>query len=50
MDTLKIKCQHHWQIEKAAGPFSIGICRFCGKKKEFKNFIPEQPKPQTTIN
>jgi len=44
------KCPHHWQIEKAAGPVSIGICKLCGEKKEFKNFISEPPKPQIRLN
>ena len=32
-------CVHHWMIESPSGPTSIGICRFCGGSKEFRNHI-----------
>lgn len=30
---------HHWIIEEAQGPTSTGMCRNCGKTKEFKNWL-----------
>ena len=30
-------CAHHWDIEPANGPVSIGTCRNCGASKEFRN-------------
>ena len=32
-------CQHHWVIQDATGPKSIGMCRECGEYKEFKNYL-----------
>lgn len=32
---------HHWQIEEAQGPSSLGQCRRCGAVKEFLNWLPE---------
>jgi len=34
-------CFHYWKIESANGPVSIGVCKFCGEKKEFYNSLPE---------
>jgi len=34
------ECSHHWVIEPADGPISQGICKNCGKVKEFKNHTP----------
>ena len=36
----KGKCRHYWVIESPHGPTSIGVCKFCGEEKEFKNFLP----------
>ena len=33
-------CQHHYVLEKADGPVSVGVCKFCAVIKEFKNSIP----------
>lgn len=30
-------CPHHWHIEQANGPESLGICRDCGERRMFKN-------------
>ena len=35
------QCQHHWVIEVANGPTSMGKCKFCGESKEFYNAFPE---------
>jgi hypothetical protein len=32
-------CRHHWVIEKASGPTSIGVCKHCGVRHEFSNYI-----------
>ena len=32
-------CQHYWMIEKPEGPVSKGMCRLCGEKREFQNYI-----------
>ena len=32
-------CQHHWVIQDALGPKSIGMCRVCGDFKEFKSYL-----------
>ena len=32
-------CQHHWVIQLADGPYSIGTCHSCGGSKQFKNFV-----------
>lgn len=37
---VKVKCAHHWIIESPKGPTSRGICRFCGAKSEFNNYVP----------
>jgi len=31
-------CAHFWQIERANGPTSLGICRFCKARREFANY------------
>jgi hypothetical protein len=35
------QCRHHWIIEPADGPVSLGECRFCHESREFKNSIAE---------
>ncbi len=32
-------CCHHWLIEPAAGPVSLGNCLNCGETREFQNSI-----------
>ena len=34
-------CRHHWIIEPAAGPVSLGFCQFCSETKEFKNSLED---------
>ena len=34
-------CCHHWMIEPADGPVSLGFCRLCFESREFKNSIEE---------
>lgn len=30
---------HHWKIEEPDGMISVGICKHCGAKREFKNWL-----------
>lgn len=32
-------CRHHWLIQAADGPVSVGICRICGETREFQNYV-----------
>ena len=32
-------CQHHWMIDKPAGPVSRGVCRACGEERDFRNYV-----------
>ena len=32
-------CHHHWVIGNADGRVSRGVCRVCGARKEFKNYL-----------
>ena len=32
-------CRHHWEIQAATGPTSLGICRNCGETRDFKNCL-----------
>lgn len=34
-------CQHHWLIDPAAGPVSLGVCKHCGRTKEFRNSLSD---------
>lgn len=36
----KEQCHHYWVIEVANGPRSVGVCKYCGEKKEFLNAFP----------
>lgn len=33
----KEACVHHWDIESAEGPNSLGTCRYCLTTKNFRN-------------
>ncbi len=33
------ECQHYWKIASPNGPISIGVCKICGERSEFKNSI-----------
>ena len=35
-------CCHHWMIQPADGPVSLGVCQKCFETKEFKNTIEEE--------
>ena len=34
-------CHHHWMVEDADGPVSRGICRLCGARKYFPNYLSD---------
>ncbi len=33
------QCRHHWVIQPATGPMSLGVCQTCGMSREFKNYV-----------
>ena len=33
-------CRHHWMIESPNGPTSVGTCKLCGMRAEFRNSMP----------
>ena len=35
--TACVKSAHHWVIDMPNGRTSQGVCKYCGKDKEFKN-------------
>ena len=37
------QCMHYWVIQPADGPVSPGICRSCGERREFKNYVEGAP-------
>lgn len=37
----KQKCRHYWIIGSPAGPASQGVCKLCGARKEFRNYLPD---------
>lgn len=32
---------HRWRIDEPNGPISQGVCKVCGQKKQFKNWLSE---------
>ena len=45
-ETKKETCVHHWVIEDAKGPTSMGECKNCFEVKEFNNYV-ESPSEWT---
>lgn len=39
-ETTTSDCEHFWLIESPNGPTSVGTCRRCGAKSEFRNSMP----------
>lgn len=33
-------CQHHYMIQPANGPVSVGTCKLCHETREFQNGTP----------
>lgn len=40
-DKERSTCRHYWLIEKATGPTSRGVCKYCSVGRDFSNFIPD---------
>jgi len=34
---IQPECRHHWLIDSPHGATSMGICKLCGSRKEFRN-------------
>jgi hypothetical protein len=34
-------CRHHWMIQTADGPVSLGVCRFCFEARDFRNSVDD---------
>jgi len=34
-------CHHHWIVEDADGPVSRGLCKLCGARKDFSNYLSD---------
>ena len=34
-------CRHYWVIESPAGRTSWGVCKYCGARREFNNYLPD---------
>ncbi|MBK7329346.1 MAG: hypothetical protein IPI85_09760 [Dehalococcoidia bacterium] len=39
--TPRAEHAHHWLIEEAVGPVSLGRCKRCGATKAFKNWLED---------
>ena len=37
----RVTCCHHWVIQPADGPVSLGVCQNCFDAREFKNSIED---------
>ena len=48
---VKVECTHYWIIESPGGPTSRGVCKFCGAKTAFTNYVRfgvSEGKPQAS--
>ena len=36
-------CVHHWVIDAPSGPVSLGSCKLCGERREFRNYVDNTP-------
>ena len=49
-------CRHHWVIQAATAPVSLGVCQICSEVKEFKNYVEastwgdEKPGSRSCLN
>lgn len=34
-------CVHHWIIESPSGRTSTGVCRICGARRDFQNYVSD---------
>ena len=44
-EELKSSCVHFWLIDRPLGPTSPGMCKYCGKVREFSNDPVGQDRP-----
>ncbi len=44
------QCHHYWIIEIANGPKSQGMCKYCGKTRDFLNTMPDFAIPKRKTN
>jgi hypothetical protein len=35
------ECVHHWVIDSPAGSVSAGLCRICGARRTFANYVSD---------
>ncbi|MBI2935719.1 MAG: hypothetical protein HYY31_02760 [Chloroflexi bacterium] len=40
---VDVGCKHYWVIDSPTGPVSKGVCKLCGEKREFKNYLDMTP-------
>jgi len=36
-------CEHYWVLESQHGKTSLGVCKYCGERREFLNAFPDTP-------
>lgn len=46
----KKDCHHFWLIQEPDGPTSEGICKYCGAKDTFFNYIPDLSAKQMVLS
>lgn len=39
--TAEAQCVHHWVIDSPAGSTSTGVCRICGERRVFSNYVSD---------
>jgi hypothetical protein len=39
--TAEAQCVHHWVIDSPAGSTSTGVCRVCGERRVFSNYVSD---------
>lgn len=44
--TLKGTCCHHWLIDRANGPESHAVCKYCHEERNFSNLLPQYEEPR----
>lgn len=38
---LQLECKHYWMIERATAAVSNGVCKHCGARKQFLNYLSD---------
>lgn len=39
--TTETTCVHHWVIDSPSGSTSMGVCRICGERRAFANYVSD---------